>query len=328
MGGNKPKSRKNRNSVLRRRLLVAGLAVFLLFDVALVSYALTAQNPSAKAGSVVEPSVVEPVETPPVETPQTEPPATEPSETPALTSLPPTRILTALDASTLWRATTGDCPAATATPELSTDAGDTWTPSDASADTDSSSILSIYVDSESEASMVTLTAADCAPQRVTTFVAGDQWQEYPDRVGADWFVDPADRATVNSPAGSFAAPCSSVIALAPRTESIAAVLCSDGTLFRTSDGAATFGPGVALPGAANLTVSDDGYIIVATDQVDCAGAQLLATSEEPGGALTPTGCREEAGTPEDLAVAAAEGIVWLWAGDAVSTSSDGGTTWQ
>ncbi|TFD28010.1 hypothetical protein [Cryobacterium cryoconiti] len=328
MGEKKPKSRKNRNSVLRRRLLVAGLAVFLLFDVALVSYALTAQNPTAKAGTAVEPPVVEPPVVEPVETTPTDPPAADPVETPALTSLPPTRILTALDATTLWRATTGDCPAATATPELSTDAGATWTARDASADTDSSSILSIYVDSESEASMVTLTAADCAPQRVTTFVAGDQWQEYPDRVAADWYVDPADRATVNSPAGSFAAPCSSVIALAPRTDSTAAVLCSDGTLFRTSEGAATFGPGVALPGAANLTVSDDGYIIVATDQADCAGAQLLATSEEPDGALTPTGCREEAVTPSDLAVTSAGGIVWLWAGDSVSTSSDGGTTWQ
>ena len=314
VGGNKPKSRKNRNSVMRRRLLIAGLAVFLLFDVALVSYALTAQNPNAKAGSVAAPVV--------------EPPVVEPAKTPALTSLPPARILTALDASTLWRATTGDCPVATATPELSTDAGETWTALDASADTDSSSILSIYVDSESEASMVTLTAEDCAPQRVTTFVAGDQWQEYPDRVGADWFVDPADRATVNSPAGSFAAPCSSVIALAPRADSTAALLCSDGTLFRTSDGATTFGPGVALPGAANLTVGDDGYIVVATEQADCAGAQLLATPEELDGALNSVGCREEAVTPGDLAVASADGITWLWAGDVVSSSSDGGTTWQ
>lgn len=324
-GGNKSKSRKNRNSVLRRRLLIAGLAMFLLFDVALVFYALTTHDPSAKAGTVVEPAETTPT---PAEPAPTEQPGVEPVETTALTSLPPTRILTALDASTLWRATSGDCPVVAAIPELSTDAGDTWAERDASADTDSSSVLSIYVNSESEASMVTLTAEDCAPQRVTTFVAGDQWQEYPDRVGADWFVDPADRATVHSPAGSFAAPCSSVIALAPRTDSTAALLCSDGTLFRTSDGAETFGPGVALPGAANLTVSDDGYIIVATDQADCTGAQLLATSEEPDGELTPGGCREEAVTPGEVAVSSADGLVWLWAGDVVSSSSDGGTTWQ
>ncbi|TFC47460.1 hypothetical protein E3O47_15195 [Cryobacterium sp. TMT2-17-1] len=311
--------------MLRRRLLIAGLAVFLLFDVALVSFALTASKPSANAGTAVEP--VE-TTTPDPEPSETEQPVVEPVEPTAIESSTPGRILTALDASTLWRATTGDCPAATANPELSTDAGETWTALDASADTDSSSILSITISSESEASMVTLTAADCTPQRVTTFVAGDQWQEYPDRVGTNWYVDPADRATVHGPTGTFPAPCTSVVALAPRTDTTAAVLCSDGTLFRTDDGAATFGSGVALPGAANLTVSDDGYIIVATDQAGCAGAQLLATPEELDGVLTPSGCRETEVTPGDLAVASADGFVWLWAGDEMSKSSDGGTTWQ
>ncbi|TFC93270.1 MULTISPECIES: hypothetical protein [Cryobacterium] len=325
MGGNKPKSRKNRNTILRRRLLIAGLAVFLLFDVALVAFALTAQKPSTNAGTVVEPLETNP---PIAEPAPTEQPAVEPVEAQAITSMPPTRILTALDGSTLWRATTAACPAAAATPELSTDAGDTWTARDASEDTNSSSILSIYVDSETEASMVALTAADCAPQRVSTFVGGEQWQEYPDRVGANWYVDPVDRATVHSPAGSFAAPCSAVIALAPRTDAIAAVLCSDGTLFRTGDGAATFGPGVALPGAANLAATDDGYLIVATDQDGCAGAQLLATSDEPDAVLSPNGCREVAVTPGELAVASADGIVWLWAGDVMSRSTNGGSIWQ
>ncbi|WP_134432649.1 hypothetical protein [Cryobacterium sinapicolor] len=274
--------------------------------------------------------MVEPVETPTPtpETAQTEAPVVEPVETTAIESPPPTRILTAFDESTIWRATTGACPAATANPELSTDAGETWAAFDASEGTDASSILSLYVTSKSEASLVTLTAGDCSPQRVTTFVAGDQWQEYPDRVGANWYVDPADRATVHSPAGSFPAPCSVVVALAPRTDSTAALLCSDGKLFRTGDGAATYGPEIALPGAANLNVSDDGYVIVAFDQSACAGVQVLATSDEPDGALTLTGCRETAVTPGDLAVASVDGTVWLWAGDSMSKSSDGGVTWQ
>ena len=318
VGSPKPKSvsRKNRDSVLRRRLLIAGLAVFLLFDVALVSFALTSTNPSDSSRAVVDAPVVEPVET------------SEPAETTAITSPPPTRILTALDASTVWRATTGDCPAATANPELTTDGGETWSAFDASDGTDASSILSIDITSKSEASLVTLTASDCTPQRVTTFVAGAQWQEYPDRVGANWYVDPTDRAAVHGPTGTFPAPCTSVVALAPRTDTTAAVLCSDGTLFRTDDGAATFGPGIALPGAANLAFSDDGYVIVATNQAGCAGTQLLATPDELNGMLTPSGCRETAVTSGDLAVASADGILWLWAGDEMVKSSDGGTTWQ
>ena len=307
--------------MLRRRLLIAGLAAFLLFDVALVSFALTGTKTSDSAGSVVEAPVVDPVETTPA--------VVEPVETAAsITSPPPTRILTALDASTVWRATTGDCPAATANPELTTDGGETWSAFDASDGTDASSILSIDITSKSEATLVTLTATDCTPQRVTTFVAGAQWQEYPDRVGANWYVDPKDRAAVHSPTGTFPAPCTAVIALAPGTDTTAALLCSDGTLFRTDDGAATFGPGIALPGAANLAFSGDGYVIVATDQAGCAGAQLLATSEETDGVLTPRGCHETAVTPGDLALASSDGILWLWAGDIVSKSSDGGTTWQ
>ncbi|TFD16297.1 hypothetical protein [Cryobacterium sp. TMT4-10] len=325
MGGPKTKVRKNRNTVLRRRLLVAGLAAFLLFDVALVSVALKDTKPSANAGSIVAP-----IETtrPTAEPAETEAPEAKPVKALAIETPAPTRILTAFSATTVWRATTGACPATTANPELSTDAGETWTTFDASKGTDASSILSLYVSSKTEVSLVTLTAGDCTPQRVTTFVAGDQWQEYPDRVGANWYVDPADRATVHSPSGAFTAPCPTVIALAPRTDSAAALLCSDGTLFRTSDGAAQYGPGVALSGAANLTVSDDGYIIVAAQQVDCPGARVLATSDAVDGALTPTGCREATITPGDLAVASADGTVWLWVGDAMSKSGDGGATWQ
>ncbi|TFD80575.1 hypothetical protein [Cryobacterium fucosi] len=321
------KRRKNGSGVLRRRLLIAGLAAFLLFDVALVSFALNPPvvelvetKPVETPPALVDPAVVEPVET--------NPPVVEPVETKPVETKPPTRILTALNSTTAWRATTGACPATTANPEQTTDSGATWTGYDASAGTDASSILSIYVKSEAEASLVTLTAANCTPQRVSTFVAGDQWQEYPDRVGANWFIDPADRARVHSPAGAFAAPCPTVIALANRTDSTAAALCSDGRLFRTGDGAATWGPGVSLPGAANLAGSDDGYILAATNQAGCAGVQVFSTPEAPDAALSPNGCREAAVAPGDLAVASAGGIVWLWAGDAVSRSSDGGATWR
>jgi hypothetical protein len=327
VGEIKAKSRATGNTVLRRRLLIAGLAAFLIFDVALVSFALNAPAskttaPVAKPAATPTPKpVATPTPTPkPVET---KPPVVEPVET-----KPPTRILTALNASTAWRAATGACPTTTANPELTTDAGATWTKYDASAGTNASSILSIYVTSKAEASLVTLSTKNCTPQRVSTFVAGEQWKDYPDRVGANWFVDPANRAVVHSPVGAFPAPCPAVIALANRTDSTAAVLCSDGRLFRTGDGAATWGPGVPLPGAANLTSGDNGYLIVAANQAGCAGAQVLSTPEAPDGALSVKGCRAAAFTPGNLAVANAGGIVWLWAGDALSRSSDGGTTWQ
>ena len=123
-------------------------------------------------------------------------------------------------------------------------------------------------------------------------VAGDAWQEYPDRVATNWYVDPANRAVVHSPAGAFPASCPTVIALAPRSDTVGAALCSNGALLRTGDGGATWGPGSALPGAANINVSADGYIVVAANQPGCAGAQVFSTPEALDGALTPGGCRE------------------------------------
>jgi hypothetical protein len=312
-------------SIRRRRLLLAGLALFLLLDIALVASALTANKPPANAGSEVEP-----VETsaPVVEPVVTNRPAVEPVETKVVETKPPTRILSAFNSNTAWRATSGACPGAQASPELSTDGGATWTASDAAADTGASSILAINAISKSQASLVTLSATGCAPQLVATFVAGAQWAEQPDRLAKNWFVNPANRAVVTSPAGEHAAPCDAVIALASRSDTVAGALCSDGTLVRTGDGGASWGPSTPVPGAANLAVNVDGYLLAAADQPGCAGVQVLSTPDELDGAITPVGCREATFSPGDVALAGADGIVWLWAGDTVSTSTDGGATWR
>ena len=49
MGAKQSKKRGNRNSVLRQRLLIAGLAAFLVFDVALVAFARVAFGAATSA---------------------------------------------------------------------------------------------------------------------------------------------------------------------------------------------------------------------------------------------------------------------------------------
>ncbi|TFB47782.1 hypothetical protein [Cryobacterium tagatosivorans] len=300
--------------------MLVGLVVFVLFDIALVAFALG--GPLKPASVDANPTAVENVETTP-----TPPPAVEPVETPVAAAVPPTRILSALDGTTAWRASTASCPRSQANPELTTDSGATWERSNASINTGASSILSINAISDSQASMVTLAADGCAPQLIGTFVAGAEWADFPDRLSGNWYVDPSDRATVHSPAGSFKAPCASVIALAPRTDADAGVLCADGTIARTSDGAAGWGKSISLPGAVNLAVSGDGYIVAAAGQKGCAGVQVLSTSEALDGSLTADGCREVTFKPGAVALSSAEGVVWLWAGDTFAQSSDGGATW-
>ena len=327
MGATKPSGRKNRNNSVRRRWLVGGLAVFLLFDVGLVFFALTATKPASSAGTVVEPvETTEPTGGEPAQT--AEPRVVEPVETAATATVTPTRLLAALDASTAWRASTGACPAASADPELTTDSGATWESFNASSETDASSILAINVIDDTETSLVTLDVADCAPQLVSTFVTGNQWKAYPERAAAEWYVDPATPATVHSPSGDAVAPCTGVATLAATDDSSAAVLCADATVFTTQDAGATWSAPTSVPGAAALAVTTDGYEVAVANPVDCVGVSLFKVSVDGVLDATARACLAATVSPGETAVSAAEdGTLWLWAGDAFARSTDGGTSW-
>jgi hypothetical protein len=245
----------------------------------------------------------------------------------AIDTTPPVRILSALDATTAWRGTTGPCPTTTAAVERTTDSGESWASFNASIETDASSILTMTVVDRTETSLVTLDAIDCTPQVVDTYVAGEEWANYPERASGRWFINPSNRALVHTPNGDVAAPCASVAALAARSSTAAALLCADGTFLRTTDAGASWGAGIALNGAVNLAPANDGYLVVAQSQASCNGLQVLATGEPTEAPLSIAGCREAAFNPGDVAVSSGGGTLWLWAGDALSRSNDGGAIW-
>ena len=323
MRSTKSSGRRNRNHPARRRWLIGGLAVFLLFDAGLVFFALTATKPASSAGTVIEPVETDPSAAEPAEI---ERPVVEPVETtPTVT---PTRLLTALDASTAWRASTGACPATSADPELTTDSGTTWESFDASIETDASTILTMSVVDDTEVSLVTLDVADCAPQLVSTFVAGNQWKAYPERAAAEWYVDPATPNTVHSPSGGAAAPCAAVASLAATDKSSAAVLCTEATVFTTQDAGETWSAPTSVPGAAALAATTGGYQVAVSNPAGCVGVSLRKISsdvvidETNGACLTGT-----VNTGETAISVAEDGTIWLWAGEAFGRSTDGGASW-
>ncbi|TFC12019.1 hypothetical protein E3O19_13785 [Cryobacterium algoritolerans] len=259
-------------------------------------------------------------------------PTATPTATPAATTvlpLPPTRLLDAVDGQTAWRAQTGPCPATPASPELTTNGGATWKKTDATGTAKVTALQSLMVTSESVVEMVGLAKSDCAPQFVKTFVSGDNYSSYSDKLAGTWFVDPADRATIHSPSGSAKAPCDAVVTLAVRDDKSAAALCADGRLFSTVD-AAAWSPASALPGVVSITDTDTGYLAAAVGRSECAGVQLITLA--PARESTEAGCFKAAVQPSGLtgniAVSGAVGTVWLWAGDAFVRSSDGGATWN
>ena len=115
--------------------------------------------------------------------------------------------------------------------------------------------------------------------------------------------------------------------LASRDETSAAVLCSDHTVFRTTDAGSTWGSSVAVPGSVALASSGNAYAIAVTGQPSCAGVEI-ATVDSGASPATAAGCAQvptpAAGT---VTVADGGGTLWLWAGDAFVRSDDAAATW-
>lgn len=300
--------------------MALALGLFLILDIGLVAVALnTGRAPSGAAAEAPEPPAEVGTET-------------EVEVTPAPTAvlaIAPTRVLVALDDSIAWRATTGACPETPALPERTTDAGATWAPTDATAATDMRSIRRIIVEGPDLASFVGQTPVDCGAMFVRTFVGGDNYEEFAEGLGGAWYVNPLNGAEVHSPAGNFAAPCATVLALAARDAAGAAVLCADGAIHLSADSATTWSAPVEIPGAVNVAASSSGYTVAVAGDPSCAGVRLVALSEDA--AAAPLGCLPSAQTPTALAgnvaVSVTDDTIWLWAGDALVRSADGGNTW-
>lgn len=311
-----------RDSSRRRGWIYLAVVVFLVIDALLIAWAL--------GGSSVDsphlPSRPIPTFTP-----------SQPSATPipeaATVAIPSTRLLSALDDTSAWRATTGECPVAPATPELTTDAGNNWQATDATADVQVTALQSLHVVNDALVELVGLSAADCTAQFVRSFVAGNDYSDYPVQLAGQWYVDPANRAVVHTPGGEVMAPCASVVALSVRTDvnGSAAVLCGDTQVFTTQDVAETWGKPVQFPGAVNLTVTTMGYVIATIGLPECAGVQLITLSDTAPSPI-PTGCLPvtvpSETLPGNVAVSEAAGTLWVWVGDEVKRSRDEGASWQ
>jgi len=313
----------------RKRYLIAGLAAFLIIDIGLVAFALNRPRVEPEAAPERPVSAAQGETDVPSPTPTAEaaPPATDIPQT-----LTPTRVLAARDGSLAWRATTGPC-GAPALPELTTDAGATWKATTATGPTGVVSLQSIVIEGQQVASMIGQDAADCSVTLVRTFVSGNDYAEYPADLANNWFIDPLDHARVHSPAGDAAAPCANASSLAARSTAAAAVLCSDGTIFSTSDGATTWNSVPAPEGIMAVTSAEEGYLYAQVGDDSCAGVQVGYFSAGPAGsAVVPRACVPNAQTPDalagNIALAGGESSVWMWAGDVMARSVDGGGIWE
>lgn len=291
----------------------AGITALVIADVVLVALALSSTRapvPTAAAGVA-----------PPVSVPTPSPTAAqmpEPASVPADVA-PLSAVLGAVDDEVAYRGTTGPCPDAAAQVEVTVDAGATWNPA---VPADARSIQSIAASSPEDVTIIAADPASCAPSAHRSFVQGADWA-VADDLGSRWHLD---GSTVVAPGGRVSTPCSTAIQVAPRSATEAAVLCDDSTLTASSDAGANWSEPTAVPAAASVTSGADGYHVAVVDGDGCDGVQVVSLSTDLQ-AGAPGACIESTAGPGATVVSAAGRVLWLWSGDVVARSTDGGATW-
>ena len=113
-------------------------------------------------------------------------------------------------------------------------------------------------------------------------------------------------------------------------EDSAGVLCDDGTMHVTTDSAASWASSTPVAGAAAIGVGGDGYRIAVVDENGCHGVQVADVVVVDGAAqaAAPGSCLDADVPTGEVAVdTGGDGSIWVWAGDRIGRSADGGITW-
>lgn len=230
------------------------------------------------------------------------------------------------DGAAVVRARTGTCGAGGATVELSLDGGETFVPSDvpsaavilraASVDADNAWLIAMDVN------CTTLTT-------YTTSNGGGSWSEVGGSPG-NWHRLPQAGSRLHAPSGATTVPCAQgevVVGISTLDADRAYVSCSDGDVFATDDGGASWARRGTLPGVLDLDFVDDSRALAVLTNADtCDGVAVLATSDG-GASWTSRACLE---TDEDTlpAVSADGDRAYVGVGEALWFSADAGASWE
>lgn len=259
-------------------------------------------------------------------TPADATPAEEPAA-PVSRAAPTERVLTVASERLAWRAVVGTC-GAPGLLEHSSDGGVTWTAQDVGlapiARLKATSATSVFAIGGGE---------DCAPTFRLSTTAGTAWTTTDTELPGSWYLEPAARdalqAQVHGPRGDLVAPCpTGVVDLAALDDARAGLLCVDGSFQTTDDGGASWSQEGAAPDAVAIAPAGGAYVVAAVRE-PCAGLAVLTVANDGTGLdAAPTACAPvDVAAPGQVAVAAVGSAVWVWAGDLVVVSRDGGVTW-
>jgi hypothetical protein len=315
----------------------AGLVAFLAVDVALVAMALrTGRDAPATppvAATLTATSTTRTSSVPPTSTTPSTPMSIATTSAPGGKATQPTsgvpvqRLVSALDATTAWRASVGSCVAGGARLEVTTDGGASWTrlrsPARALVRVQPLSATSGFVIGA---------ATGCELRQQATNDVGRTWQP-PTAVSGAWARRLDEPTRVLTPKDPRATPCGAavVVDLSRTSTTQAQVLCAGGAVVVSNDGGLTWADSGRAPGAVALgnrlagggTLSTYAVRVVA----GCQGVQVVRVVK--GQTAEAVACVPTGGVAPGqvgLSLTAAGG--WLAAGDATWVSSRDLTSWK
>lgn len=299
-----------------RLVLVATAVVALVaVDVALVAVALARNEPVSNVPAGPVPTFTS-TRSPSSGTTSTPGPA----GTARATSATP-RYLEPLDGQTAWRATSGTCGGEPGVLERTSDAGHDWTVVGLAGR--GGSIVGLRADDEG-VSVALRSGTDCVLGVRRSTDDGQTWRDADDGA-AGAVVD--GRALLLSP-GRTVSPCGQAVAVYEGSETTT-VVCGDGTVrWRRGTGAWVT---VQAVGVRALADAGSSYVLARTSVPGCDGVRvdsLPAVDVRPTTTPTRLGCVDQGSAqsgPE--AIGWADGTAWIWTGDHVRLSTDGGSTW-
>jgi hypothetical protein len=233
-------------------------------------------------------------------------------------STPSRHLLSAVDGREAWRASSASCSAAKVVLEHTVDAGTTWQPVALGAD-----VRALWGMRATTSGLSILAAVgdECAPAERTSVDDGATWKAaVPGAAGAAITPDGLLLNGVKAPA-----PCPDPLDAFQGIRS-AVVVCDTTVQWRSGTGAWV---SVPLEGVRGVAVNDASYTLARVGMPECEGVQIAtmsAVSVTPSTTAKAIGCLP-ADDDTQIAIDRAGVDVWMWVGDKVAVSSDGGTTW-
>lgn len=226
------------------------------------------------------------------------------------------------DPERLLRAQGTECGAGSLTIEVSTDGGQTWTESDTSM-LELSAVRQIKFGEGGRAQLAFLDQ-QCELKFADSFVYGGAWEAGANTAGI-WTLGMDETAPALLVSGEEVdAPCAVVGTYG--VEDTGIVLCDDGSVSISQDGGQSWTKKIAVPGARAVTAEAGQFVVVTSATEDCTGMSVRSID---GDKLTDIGeCTDVPAQPEEIAVSAMAGTLFVWADDQILRSDDFGQTWN